>query len=1729
MKKITYFLVLVFLASSIWFVKSKFYDVPAKNKKELVVQKDVIFSTKKRAINANEKAEILSKRTATSKTFALSENVYRNRIYAAPIHYLENGVWKNIDVAITKSVGNMFQYENTTNTIQSFFPEKLSATNRVSVKNNNNTYHLGSTFSFSLENNLLEGKKKSNYSIDLSNTPVALVSSNTIKYDNGNSLGYLSYDTDYNNLKQKFILKELPKEVYKASEAYFTMTETIRLSDGWNIYADGNAVTGKATTKSHLVIKNAKNELAFVIPLPEIYEEKNPNNILHPTGEMEHSYTISKLTKANEYEIKVAIPRAWLVDANRSFPVVIDPTTTLPGGWGGWHNEASTIVEANPSSFVFTGALGASTQYRSWTQFDVSSIQDGSTVNSIILEMGMNGTGNAGISETIIVNNVTGDLGPYSTYNASAFADFADGPYGSFMAAAPGTYSNINLGGTANADLESRLAGDLFQIAWVITSPSTWKRFTSNLNNITVDYSPVPSITSTVGNPTNVAIWPMTVTFPEDVTGFAEGDLIVSNGMVSDFTTSDNTVFTFNLTPTVEGDVTVDVPASSAVGNVSMNPNNAATQFIAKYDITDPLFSSSLPLDDATLVATADNITITFNEDIAFGTGNIQVIDVTDGSNSFTIDAASPGAQASVSGAVLTINPSTDLDEGTNYAVQIAPTAIDDLAGNSFAGIIDNTTLDFTTIDATNPTLISSSPADDATDIALDSNIVLTFNENIAFGTGNIQVIDVSDGSNSFTIDAASPGAQASISGAVLTINPSGNFDPNANYAVQIAPTAIDDLAGNSYDGITDNTTLDFTTVVSIPPTITFTDIGKTYGDANFNLAATSDSGGTISYSIIGAANGTSLSGTNNETVTIGNVGAVTIRATQAADGVYTSGTKDITLTIAQKTVTISAAAVDKVYDGTTSVAVNSGISGIVTGDDATVNPPFPFNFVSSDVGTNITVVGTGNYTITGSDAGNYTLIQPTGLSADITAASLTVTADSGQTKVYGATDPSLTYTITGWVNGETEASLDTPVSISRVAGEDVGMYTITPSGATDANYTINFVTANFSITAASLTVTADSGQTKVYGTTDPSLTYTITGWVNGDTEASLDTPVSISRVAGEDVGMYTITPSGATDANYTINFVTANFSITVASLTVTADSGQTKVYGTTDPSLTYTITGWVNGDTEASLDTPVSISRVAGEDVGMYTITPSGATDANYTINFVTANFSITVASLTVTADSGQTKVYGATDPSLTYTITGWVNGDTEASLDTPVSISRVAGEDVGMYTITPSGATDANYTISFVTADFSITVAALTVTADDKSRDYGANNPVFTITYSGFVNGDTAADLDTAPVASTTATVASNTGTYDIDVSGAVDANYTITHVKGTLTINTILASVVTNDATAIGGLFATYNGEVTSTGGEPNLNRGFVYSDTNTIPTLADITVASATGIGVFLENITSLQSETTYYYRSFATNSAGTSYGVVKEFRTLDITPPDIPYLSHISEYTCPSSVLKTGDNTLEISGTAEPLSIVEVFIDGTSIGTVATANSGFFTFDHTGTILADGIYNITVTATDASANTSPVSNTLTIEIDSLDSDGDGLPDFCDDDVDGNGVTDTDEDCDGDGIIDSQDTDNSACASAIAETKSYGFSPNGDAINDTWTIENITSYPNSVVQVFSRSGKLVFKKKGYQNDWAGVSNQISNSGNNSKLPVGPYIFVIDLGDGSKPTRGWLYINY
>src|SRR5205823_5991841 len=145
-------------------------------------------------------------------------------------------------------------------------------------------------------------------------------------------------------------------------------------------------------------------------------------------------------------------------------------------------------------------------------------------------------------------------------------------------------------------------------------------------------------------------------------------------------------------------------------------------------------------------------------------------------------------------------------------------------------------------------------------------------------------------------------------------------------------------------------------------------------------------------------------------------------------------------------------------------------------------------------------------------------------------------------------------------------------------------------------NYSLTFNSANLTITAAALTVSADA-RSKVYGAADPALTYQITGGalVGGDRLSG-----SLRRTAGETVGGYAIKQGTLTArTNYILAFNSANLTITTAPLTVSADA-LSKTYGATDPALTYHITtgALAGGDTLSG-----ALSRIAGETIGSYAI----------------------------------------------------------------------------------------------------------------------------------------------------------------------------------------------------------------------------------------------------------------------------------------------------------------------------------------------------------------------------------------------------------------------------------------------------------------------------------------------------------------------------------------------
>src|SRR5207237_5089118 len=136
----------------------------------------------------------------------------------------------------------------------------------------------------------------------------------------------------------------------------------------------------------------------------------------------------------------------------------------------------------------------------------------------------------------------------------------------------------------------------------------------------------------------------------------------------------------------------------------------------------------------------------------------------------------------------------------------------------------------------------------------------------------------------------------------------------------------------------------------------------------------------------------------------------------------------------------------------------------------------------------------------------------------------------------------------------------------------------------------------------------------------------------------------------------------------------------------------------------------------------------------------------ANYPISYLTGTLTVPSTALVRSAHD-QTKAYGAANPALTVSYSGFVNGDTAASLTTPPSVTTTAtaASGVGTYPITASGALSANtnYTIGYVNGTLTVTPAVLTITAKNETRAYGAANPAFAATIAGFVNGETAATL--------------------------------------------------------------------------------------------------------------------------------------------------------------------------------------------------------------------------------------------------------------------------------------------------------------------------------------------------------------------------------------------------
>src|SRR5581483_2641939 len=205
-----------------------------------------------------------------------------------------------------------------------------------------------------------------------------------------------------------------------------------------------------------------------------------------------------------------------------------------------------------------------------------------------------------------------------------------------------------------------------------------------------------------------------------------------------------------------------------------------------------------------------------------------------------------------------------------------------------------------------------------------------------------------------------------------------------------------------------------------------------------------------------------------------------------------------------------------------------------------------------------------------------------------------------------------------------------------------------------------------------------------------------------------------------------------------------------------------------------------------------------AGTQTLSATFTPTDTTDY-VSGGTITKSLGVSKAQLTLTVDNKSVN-YGYALPALTYSLSGFVNGDTAASLTSPVTcVTQATTTSQGMVSSVPgsyyihcSATPDGDYLLGYLYGKLTVGQAPLTVTAQNASVVYAGKTPSLSYKGSGFVLGQAFSNFSTKPSCTTqqqsngSGYDTSPAGSYSIDCSGGVDSNYAISYVSGTMTVN-------------------------------------------------------------------------------------------------------------------------------------------------------------------------------------------------------------------------------------------------------------------------------------------------------------------------------------------------------
>ncbi|WP_149980775.1 tandem-95 repeat protein [Pseudoalteromonas rhizosphaerae] len=463
------------------------------------------------------------------------------------------------------------------------------------------------------------------------------------------------------------------------------------------------------------------------------------------------------------------------------------------------------------------------------------------------------------------------------------------------------------------------------------------------------------------------------------------------------------------------------------VTDAAGNSNTPITITAFTIDTTAPIFddASSTPNDNDSNVTASNNIAIDFSKNIALGSGNITIRNVTDSSNFEVFDVAlvsdgtttSPGAgRIGITNDKIYINPTTDLSGNRDYAIRIDATAVDDNAGNSFAGIGDDTTFNFTTANTQpvvdlnsgtggNDNSLSFSEGSGAVNIA--SNAVVTESDSDTITTITVNLGNDQDGaSEGLSVSATAQNALTGISGASditlqdaisitgatasaaevatflqnITYNNTSNTpdetartvtvvinDGNDNSTVRTATVFVSNVTAASSSATAFNTT----NGTNLSPSITFTSENETLTIANTShvTGSTADGGGgTDTLSVVSGVDLTGLTSLANfETLTPYNNGSLTLSETQhdSFTTINGTGTNQFTIASADGDQTLTGDADIETYVLGAAMAFTLGsaaqnVTGSSADDTVNINAFTVTGTLNGAAGTDILQAGTG-------------------------------------------------------------------------------------------------------------------------------------------------------------------------------------------------------------------------------------------------------------------------------------------------------------------------------------------------------------------------------------------------------------------------------------------------------------------------------------------------------------------------------------------------------------------------------------------------------------------------------------------------------------------------------------------------------------------------------------------------------------------------------------------------